>query len=71
MTRADKTAAIAELKEELIGSPFFYLTDSSTLSVEKINKLRRMCFTQGISMKVANNTLIQKALEDAPESKGY
>jgi len=71
MTRADKTAAIAELKEELIGSPFFYLTDSSTLSVEKINKLRRMCFTQGISMKVAKNTLIQKALEDAPESKGY
>ena len=71
MTRADKTAAIAELKEELIGSPFFYLTDSSTLSVEKINKLRRMCFTQGISMKKKKNTLIQKALEDAPESKGY
>lgn len=71
MTREDKTAAIAELKEELIGSPFFYLADSSTLSVEKVNKLRRMCFTKGISMKVAKNTLIQKALEDAPESKGY
>jgi large subunit ribosomal protein L10 len=71
MTREDKTAAIAELKEELTGTPFFYFADSSTLSVEKINKLRRMCFTQGISMKVAKNTLIQKALEDAPESKGY
>ena len=30
-----------------------------------------MCFDKGISVKVAKNTLIQKALEDAPESKGY
>lgn len=71
MTREDKTAAIAELKEELGNAMFFYLADSSTLPVAKINQLRRMCFTQGISMKVAKNTLIQKALEDAPESKGY
>ncbi|MBP6825028.1 MAG: 50S ribosomal protein L10 [Saprospiraceae bacterium] len=71
MTREDKKVAIAELKEELIGTPFFYLADSSTLPVAKINKFRRMCFDKGISVKVAKNTLIQKALEDAPESKGY
>ena len=71
MTRDDKTAAIAELREELGGTPFFYLADSSTLSVAKINKFRRMCFEQGITVKVAKNTLIQKALEGAPESKGY
>jgi large subunit ribosomal protein L10 len=71
MTREEKTSAIAELKEELGNVPFFYLTDSSTLSVAKINKLRRMCFERGISMKVAKNTLIQKALESEPESKGY
>lgn len=71
MTREEKTAAIAELKEELGGAPFFYLTDSSTLSVAKINKFRRMCFDQGITVKVAKNTLIQKALESEPESKGY
>lgn len=71
MTREEKTAAIAVLKEELGNSPFFYLADSSTLTVAKINKLRRMCFDKGIKMKVAKNTLIQKALEDAPESKGY
>ncbi|MBK7938122.1 MAG: 50S ribosomal protein L10 [Lewinellaceae bacterium] len=71
MTREDKNAAIAELKEELIGTPFFYLADSSTLTVAKINKFRRLCYEKGISVKVAKNTLIQKALEDAPESKGY
>jgi len=71
MTREEKTAAIAELREELGSSPFFYLTDSSTLTVAKINKFRRMCFDQGITVKVAKNTLIQKALESEPESKGY
>ena len=71
MTREEKTAAIAELKEELGSTPLFYLTDSSTLTVAKINKFRRMCFEQGITVKVAKNTLIQKALESEPESKGY
>ncbi len=71
MTREDKSVAIAELKEELGGTPFFYLADSSTLPVAKINKFRRMCFEQGISVKVAKNTLIKKALENEPESKGY
>lgn len=71
MTREEKTAAIAELKEELGNTSFFYLTDSSTLTVAKINKFRRMCFDQGITVKVAKNTLIQKALESEPESKGY
>jgi len=71
MTREEKTAAIAELREELGSSPFFYLTDSSTLTVAKINKFRRLCFDQGITVKVAKNTLIQKALESEPESKGY
>lgn len=71
MTREDKSAAIAELQEELLGTPFFYLADSSTLTVAKINKLRRMCFEKGISIKVAKNTLIRKALENEPESKGY
>lgn len=71
MTREDKTAAIAELKEELGGTSFFYLADSSTLPVSKINRFRRLCFEQGIKIKVAKNTLIQKALEGEPESKGY
>jgi large subunit ribosomal protein L10 len=71
MTRDDKIAAVAELKDDLANSPFFYLADSSTLSVAKINRLRRMCFDKGIKMKVAKNTLIQKALEGEPEDKGF
>ena len=71
MTREEKTAAIAELKEELGNSQFFYFTDSSTMTVAKINKFRRMCFNKGVKVKMAKNTLIQKALENEPESKGY
>lgn len=71
MNREEKTAAIAELKEVLLNAPFFYLADSSKLPVSKINQMRRMCFQKGISMQVAKNTLIQKALEDQPDSKGY
>jgi large subunit ribosomal protein L10 len=71
MTKDDKVAAIAELKEELLGTPFFYLADSSTMTVAKINKFRRLAFEKGISVKVAKNTLIQKALEGQPDSKGY
>jgi large subunit ribosomal protein L10 len=71
MTREEKTAAISELREELSSSSFFYLADSSTLTVKKVNALRRLCFQRGITMKVAKNTLIQKALEGEPESKGY
>jgi len=71
MTRDDKTAAIAELQEELGNSPFFYLADSSTLTVAKINQFRRMCYEKGVKVKVAKNTLIRKALEAISDSKGY
>ncbi len=71
MTKADKTTAIAELKEKFSNSSFFYLTDSSTLTVEEINKFRGMCYEKGIEMKVVKNTLAIKALQDAPEEKGY
>lgn len=71
MTREEKTVVISELKEQFSNSPFFYLTDSSTLSVGDVNKLRRKCFEKGITMKVVKNSLIQKALEGQSEAKGY
>jgi len=71
MNRAEKTAMIEELKEKFSSSDFFYITDSSTLTVEKVNELRGLCFEKGIEMKVVKNTLAQKALEAAPEEKGY
>ena len=71
MTRAEKTTAIAELKDKFSNSSFFYLTDSSTLTVEQVNNLRKLCFDQGVEMKVVKNTLAKKAMEEAPEEKGY
>ena len=57
MTRAEKTTAIAELKEKFNNSSFFYLTDSSTLTVPQVNKLRRLCFEKGVEMKVIKNKI--------------
>lgn len=71
MNREEKTATIEALKEKLSGVDYFYLADSSTLTVEQINKFRGMCFEKGVEMKVVKNTLIKKALEAAPEGKNY
>jgi len=71
MTRADKTAAIAELKETFENNKFFYITDSSSMTVGQINDLRRKCFESGVQMKVVKNTLAVKALESLPAESGY
>lgn len=71
MTKAEKTAAIEALKETFAETDFFYVTDASELSVAEVNDFRRLCYEKGIQMKVYKNTLIQKALEAAPEEKNY
>ena len=63
MEKNQKNQEIAELKEKFSNTTYFYITDSSTLSVEKINKFRRLCFNSGIEYRIAKNTLIRKALE--------
>lgn len=62
MNKAEKQATIDSLTEKFSNANFFYFTDTSGLSVEKINKLRRICFEKGINLQVAKNTLIKKAL---------
>jgi len=71
MTRTEKATAVEELKQKFEEYSFFYLTDSSTLTVEQINKLRRECFEKEVEMKVVKNTLVAKAFEGAPEEKNY
>lgn len=71
MIKTNKAAAIEELKEKFTKNNFFYITDSSTLSVDKVNKLRALCFEKGVEMKVVKNTLMRKALESFDENKGY
>jgi len=71
MTRQEKATVIEELKEKFEHTEFFYIADSSTLTVQEVNDFRRLCFEKGIEMKVVKNTLAQKALESAPEEKNY
>lgn len=63
MNREEKGQVIELLKEKFAANNSFYITDASTLTVEQVNKLRRVCFEKGIDMQVAKNTLIRKALE--------
>jgi large subunit ribosomal protein L10 len=65
MTREEKTAAIEELKEKISSSSFFYLADSSAMTVAQVNVLRRQLHEQGMQMTVVKNTLTRKALEAA------
>jgi large subunit ribosomal protein L10 len=63
MTKDQKNEAIEVLKEKFNQYNNFYITNTEALSVEQVNKLRKICFDKKIEMKVAKNTLIKKALE--------
>jgi large subunit ribosomal protein L10 len=65
MTREEKTAVIEELKEQFANSSFFYLADSSAMTVAQINVLRRKLHEQGMNLRVVKNTLARKAMEAA------
>jgi len=65
MKKEEKSALIDSLVVKLENNPNFYLTDASSLSVEKVNKLRRRCFDANINMLVVKNTLLIKAMEKA------
>jgi len=63
MTREEKTAAVAELSDKLGSSPFFYVADSSAMTVAQVSDFRRALFEQDVEMKVVKNTLAIKAIE--------
>ena len=69
MTKENKVKVIAELKEKFSEASHFYITDSSELNVEQVNKLRGLCFEKDIEMRVVKNTLVQKALESIEGDK--
>jgi len=47
----------------------FYITDTESLTVAQVGKLRSVCFDKQVEMKVAKNTLIKKALESLDAEK--
>jgi large subunit ribosomal protein L10 len=63
MTKEQKNEVIEALKEKFSQYNNFYVTNTEALSVDQITKLRRVCFSKNVEMKVAKNTLIKKALE--------
>lgn len=63
MKKEDKFQVIESITEKLENNEIFYLTDTSELDVETINRLRRLCFKKNVSMQVVKNTLLRKAME--------
>jgi len=63
MTKDQKNEVIEALKEKFSQYNNFYITNTESLSVAQIVKLRRACFNKKVEMKVAKNSLIRKALE--------
>jgi len=69
MTKDQKNEVIEVLKGKFSQYSNFYVTDTESLSVEQVGKLRRACFDKNVEMKVAKNTLIKKALESLDKEK--
>ena len=63
MTKEQKNEVIDVLKDKFSQYNNFYVANTESLTVEQITKLRRICFSKQVEMKVAKNTLIKKALE--------
>jgi len=64
MTREEKGVLIESLTEKLKNTPYFYIADTSGMTVREINDFRRICFKKGLEYRIVKNTLIKKALQN-------
>ncbi len=69
MTKQEKNEVIELLKGKFAQYNNFYITDTESLTVAQVGKLRNHCFNKQVEMKVAKNTLIKKALESLDAEK--
>ncbi|MGB4772941.1 MAG: 50S ribosomal protein L10 [Chitinophagaceae bacterium] len=69
MNKQEKNEVIDILKDKFSQYNNFYLTNTESLTVEQVGKLRRICFDKKVEMKVAKNTLIRKALEQLDSAR--
>jgi large subunit ribosomal protein L10 len=67
MTKEEKAQYIDDLTVELQEAGIFYLADTSDLTVETINALRRKCFQSNVRLKVVKDTLLEKAMDNVTE----
>jgi large subunit ribosomal protein L10 len=63
MNKEEKQEVVLALAEQMKEYGNFYITDTSNLTVAKINLIRRKCFESDIKIQVTKNTLIRKAME--------
>lgn len=70
MHKDQKAQYIDDLAQDLSQANIVYLADTSELTVETINQLRRRCFQAGITLRVVKNTLLAKAMERV-EGRNY
>jgi large subunit ribosomal protein L10 len=63
MTKQEKYALVDALVDKLQNTNYFYITDTSGMSVAQINDFRGACFKKGLEYRVVKNKLIAKALE--------
>ena len=70
MTREEKQIVIDQLVDSLNNYEFIYVTDSSELTANTNNDLRRLLHKNGVKMQVAKNTLIRQALVRAEKDWG-
>jgi len=63
MNKEEKYDLVLALTEQIKEYGNFYITDTSNLTVEKVNNIRRKCFESDITMQVAKNSLIKKAMD--------
>jgi large subunit ribosomal protein L10 len=64
MNKEEKHDLVLALTEQMKEYGNFYITDTSNLTVAKVNDIRRKCFENEITMQVAKNSLIKKAMEN-------
>lgn len=69
MTKEQKNEVIELLKGKFSQYNNFYVTDTESLTVAQVGKLRHACFSKNVEMKVAKNSLIKKALQSLDEEK--
>jgi large subunit ribosomal protein L10 len=63
MNKDEKHELVLALTEKIKSYGNFYITDTANLTVAKVNDIRRKCFESDITMQVAKNSLIKKAME--------
>jgi len=69
MTKTQKNEVIELLKEKFSQYDNFYVTNTESLTVAQVNRLRGVCYSKDVEMQVAKNTLIRKALESLDSEK--